>query len=121
MQPPENHVAMMQIDCEVINTRLLHIHQDSIPAHVGAQSVRPESNNASLQRNESQEGNQHQHHFDHASASSGGARRPSMYYSQEKNRYAKPTYIEEQIPRVTASMPPQHQNRKHWKHRQRAP
>ena len=34
MQPPENHVAMMQIDCEVMNTRLLHIHQDSIPAHV---------------------------------------------------------------------------------------
>ena len=33
MQPPENHVAMMQIDCEVMNTRLLHIHQDSIPAH----------------------------------------------------------------------------------------
>jgi len=31
MQPPRDHVAMMQIDCEVTNTRLLHIHQASIP------------------------------------------------------------------------------------------
>ncbi|XP_046651329.1 cyclic AMP-dependent transcription factor ATF-6 alpha-like isoform X2 [Daphnia pulicaria] len=31
MQPPSGHVAMMQIDCEVTNTRLLHIREDSIP------------------------------------------------------------------------------------------
>ena len=60
MQPPENHVAMMQIDCEVINTRLLHIHQDSIPAHL-SQGMRAEASNASLQRNESN-GDQGIHH-----------------------------------------------------------
>ena len=33
MQPPHRHVAMMQIDCEVTNTRLLHINEDSIPPY----------------------------------------------------------------------------------------
>ena len=37
MQPPPNHVAMMQIDCEVMNTRLLHIREDAIPIHMSAQ------------------------------------------------------------------------------------
>ena len=61
MQPPENHVAMMQIDCEVINTRLLHIHQDSIPAHL-SQGMRAEASNASLQRNDSHEDQGIHHH-----------------------------------------------------------
>lgn len=61
MQPPENHVAMMQIDCEVINTRLLHIHQDSIPAHL-SQGMRAEASNASLQRNDSHEEQGIHHH-----------------------------------------------------------
>ena len=61
MQPPENHVAMMQIDCEVINTRLLHIHQDSIPAHL-SQGMRAETSNASLQRNDSNEEQGIHHH-----------------------------------------------------------
>merc|ERR1712241_1366696 len=59
MQSPENHVAMMQIDCEVMNTRLLHIHQDSIPAHL-SESMRAHANNGSLQRNDSNEENGHQ-------------------------------------------------------------
>ena len=31
MRAPEHYVAMMQIDCEVVNTKLLHIHQSAIP------------------------------------------------------------------------------------------
>lgn len=33
MQPPPRHVSMMQIDCEVTNTRLLHISEDTIPPY----------------------------------------------------------------------------------------
>ena len=33
MQPPPRHLAMMQIDCEVTNTRLLHISEDTIPPY----------------------------------------------------------------------------------------
>ncbi|KAF0306956.1 Cyclic AMP-dependent transcription factor ATF-6 beta [Amphibalanus amphitrite] len=31
MRAPEHYVAMMQIDCEVVNTKLLHIHESAIP------------------------------------------------------------------------------------------
>jgi cyclic AMP-dependent transcription factor ATF-6 alpha len=34
MRAPANHVAMMQIDCEVMNTRLIHIREDAIPMHM---------------------------------------------------------------------------------------
>jgi len=34
MKPPENHFSMMQIDCEVINTGLVHINEDAIPTHL---------------------------------------------------------------------------------------
>ena len=37
MRAPPNHVAMMQIDCEVINTRLIHVREDAIPMHLSAQ------------------------------------------------------------------------------------
>lgn len=45
MQPPRGHVAMMQIDCEVTNTRLLHIREDSIPPFNGnrTEDRRPET------------------------------------------------------------------------------
>ena len=33
MRAPPRHVSMMQIDCEVTNTRLLHISEDSIPPY----------------------------------------------------------------------------------------
>lgn len=33
MQAPPHHVSMMQIDCEVTNTRLLHINEESIPPY----------------------------------------------------------------------------------------
>lgn len=52
MQPPPNHVAMMQIDCEVVNTRLLHIREDAIPLHL-SEHMRASHANASLQRNDS--------------------------------------------------------------------
>jgi len=32
--PPANHVSMMQIDCEVMNARLLYIREDAIPANM---------------------------------------------------------------------------------------
>ena len=40
MRAPPNHVAMMQIDCEVINTRLIHVREDAIPMHLSAQMMR---------------------------------------------------------------------------------
>ncbi len=68
MKPPSDHVSMMQIDCEVMNTRLIHIHQDAIPANVHHRSREPtynssgnngrgrsEDGNSSLQRNSSGE------------------------------------------------------------------
>ena len=36
MRPPAHHVAMMQIECEVINTKLIHIKEDAIPRHMMA-------------------------------------------------------------------------------------
>lgn len=34
MTAPQNHVTMMQIDCEVTNTQLLHVKKGDIPAHL---------------------------------------------------------------------------------------
>jgi len=34
MQPPVGSVAMMQIDCEVTATKLVHIHKSAIPDHM---------------------------------------------------------------------------------------
>ena len=53
MQPPAHHVAMMQIDCEVMNTRLMYIKEDAIPVHMTAQMRSSSAGNSSLQRNES--------------------------------------------------------------------
>ena len=36
MQALPDHVLMMQIDCEVINTGLVHIKEDAIPVHLSA-------------------------------------------------------------------------------------
>lgn len=32
MQPPKNHIAMMQIDCEVMNTKLMYVKESLIPS-----------------------------------------------------------------------------------------
>lgn len=53
MQPPPDHVSMMQIDCEVMNTKLLHIRQDAIPAHMSEQMRGGGGSNGSIQRNQS--------------------------------------------------------------------
>jgi hypothetical protein len=34
MAAPPNHITMMQIDCEVTNTQLLHVKKGDIPAHL---------------------------------------------------------------------------------------
>ena len=31
LHPPEGSIAMMQIDCEVTDTKLLHIHKSAVP------------------------------------------------------------------------------------------
>ena len=43
MQPPSHHVAMMQIDCEVMNTKLLHVKEDAIPVHLSAHMTKPDN------------------------------------------------------------------------------
>ena len=59
MKPPANHVAMMQIDCEVINTSLVHISEDAIPVHLNvrmkseAGSATKAASNSTLERNDS--------------------------------------------------------------------
>ena len=34
MQPPVGSIAMMQIDCEVTATRLVHIDKSAVPDHM---------------------------------------------------------------------------------------
>lgn len=41
IQALPDHVLMMQIDCEVINTGLVHIREDAIPLHLNAR-MRPD-------------------------------------------------------------------------------
>ncbi|XP_064117139.1 cyclic AMP-dependent transcription factor ATF-6 alpha-like isoform X2 [Macrobrachium nipponense] len=36
LAPPEAHIAMMQIDCEVIHTRLVHVSEEVVPPHLRA-------------------------------------------------------------------------------------
>ncbi|XP_042236516.1 cyclic AMP-dependent transcription factor ATF-6 alpha-like isoform X2 [Homarus americanus] len=36
LAPPNAHIAMMQIDCEVIHTRLVHVSEEVVPAHLRA-------------------------------------------------------------------------------------
>jgi hypothetical protein len=50
-RPIPGSIAMMQIDCEVINTQLLHVKQEAIPAHMAANlrtsNISHESDNVS--------------------------------------------------------------------------
>ena len=34
MAPPEGSIAMMQIDCEVTATKLVHIQKSAVPEHL---------------------------------------------------------------------------------------
>lgn len=133
MKPPEGHVAMMQIDCEVMNTRLLHIHQDSIPDHV-SHAMRADASNASLQRNDSHEDHRHRVHpqYDHHTANTTRSssktrgdypRFGSMRYTKENGRYSKPSVIQQHdFPRLPSIQQDQqthyHQSKKHWKRTQ---
>ena len=115
MQPPENHVAMMQIDCEVMNTRLLHIHEDSIPEHL-SQAMR---SNASLQRNDSNEDHagvhHHPHSYDNGTKRHHGSKifessyekiRTPLYKKpiSSENRYVKPSLVQNHnFPRLPPS------------------
>ena len=93
MKAPADHVAMMQIDCEVMNTRLIHIREDAIPANLNhhrssaANSSRngsfnqqqPTSDNSSLQRNESSQHRGHHQHHHHDGAGVGDLEASSSY------------------------------------------
>ena len=90
----------MQIDCEVINTKLLHIREDAIPVHLSG-SVRPTGSNASLQKNESHDGF---HRFDSSYGRNNlsmEAKNESFHSGQEprdfdrrgSNDYIDPVYI----------------------------
>ena len=39
MQPPVGSIAMMQIDCEVTATRLIHIDRSAVPNHLLSNST----------------------------------------------------------------------------------
>ncbi|XP_060071903.1 cyclic AMP-dependent transcription factor ATF-6 beta-like [Ylistrum balloti] len=41
MQPPAGNIGMMQIDCEVLNTQLIHVHKSSLPRHNASESFFP--------------------------------------------------------------------------------
>ena len=56
MQPPPNHVAMMQIECEVVNTKLIHIKEDAMPHHMMAAQQMMNNNSG----NDKQHGNDSQ-------------------------------------------------------------
>ena len=115
MQPPENHVSMMQIDCEVINTRLLHIHEDSIPIHL-SQSMRAHASNASLQRNDSNEDSNGVHHQPYDNTTNQGydhhrqrqfdkIRSPLYKKPSTDKRYMKPSLVQEHdFPRLPSSV-----------------
>merc|ERR1711981_229061 len=116
---PENHVAMMQIDCEVMNTRLLHIHEDSIPLHL-SESMRAHANNGSLQRNDSNEENGHQRGpYDNTTKNGSNIydrhqldkiRTPLYKKPTTTDRYVKPRYIQNHnfphLPSLSASSSP---------------
>lgn len=44
LSTPANRITMMQIDCEVTNTQLLHLHQSVIPNHLRTSNGKPEGN-----------------------------------------------------------------------------
>ncbi|XP_021375263.1 cyclic AMP-dependent transcription factor ATF-6 beta-like isoform X1 [Mizuhopecten yessoensis] len=41
MQPPAGNIGMMQIDCEVLNTQLIHVHKSALPRHNTSESFFP--------------------------------------------------------------------------------
>lgn len=54
-QTPQYHVTMMQIDCEVVNTQLLHLKESLIPKHLRKphqfEDSQPKSNNIDVSEN----------------------------------------------------------------------
>lgn len=79
---------------------------DSIPAHM-SESMKPNPNNASLQRNDSHDDNGVHHHYDNTSAASSKTSqkfRSPLYLKADERRYLKPTYIQDHdFPRLAAS------------------
>ena len=97
MRAPPNHVAMMQIDCEVINTRLIHVREDAIPMHLSAQMRTSSNSDSSKPGNLSAGGDDGRSggkdSFDSASSgnetSSGGGSAPFADFAYENDVYGE--------------------------------
>ena len=63
MNPPSHHVAMMQIDCQVMNTKLIHVNEEAIPANLGGTTA--SNNGRPHERKDQQKSNSTSHvHYD---------------------------------------------------------
>lgn len=78
MTAPPNHVTMMQIDCEVINTQLLHVKKGDIPAHLRQNDTGHYSNTTASNKPDTKD--QTDDHF-------ASERRPAMSRSQPYRPY----------------------------------
>jgi hypothetical protein len=85
MTAPPNHITMMQIDCEVTNTQLLHVKKGDIPAHLRQNDTGHYSNTTASNKPDSKD--QTNDHFTTES------HRPSMSRSQVYRPYfVKPNH-----------------------------
>lgn len=75
---PPNHITMMQIDCEVTNTQLLHLQQSMIPVHLRGTKSTSQS---------------HQSHSfeDIANITANSTRNYKPYFIKEANRKHRQT------------------------------
>ncbi|KDR16855.1 Cyclic AMP-dependent transcription factor ATF-6 beta [Zootermopsis nevadensis] len=84
MTAPPNHVTMMQIDCEVTNTQLLHVKKGDIPAHLRQNDTGHYSNSTASDKPSTK---------DQADDDFTSERRPAMTRSQPYRPYfVKPNH-----------------------------
>jgi len=79
MTAPPNHITMMQIDCEVTNTQLLHVKKGDIPAHLRQNDTGQYSNTTASNKPHTEDNADH--HFTSESP------RPTMTRSQPYRPY----------------------------------
>jgi len=85
MTAPPNHITMMQIDCEVTNTQLLHVKKGDIPAHLRQNDTGQYSNTTASNKPHTEDNADH--HF------TSESHRPTMTRSQPYRPYfVKPNH-----------------------------
>lgn len=85
MTAPRNHITMMQIDCDVTNTQLLHVKKGDIPAHLRQNDTGHYSNTTASDKPDSKD--QTDDHF------TSESHRPSMSRAQTYRPYfVKPNH-----------------------------